>query len=589
MAVNSNGSFVFPRPVAEGRTYSVTVKTQPTSPSQACTVSNGVGTVGIADVTTVAVTCTTNTHSVGGTITGLTGTGLVLQDNGADDLAVISSGAFAFSTPVPEGGAFAVTVKAQPSSPPQTCTVSNGVGTVGSADVMGVVVVCATANLYLSANDGTNGAQLWRTDGTEAGTRMVAAPTFLGSSPKGFTVWQGAIYYAAQGVGTSAALWRGDGTAEGTEMVKDVAVWADGVAANEISDVGWLTPFNGALYFSAYDNTNGKELWKTDGTTAGTVLVADINPGYGSSRPWGFSELDGALYFCATDGVHGVELWKTDGASGGTVMVKDINPGSGDSCYPYREPTVFNGEMYFQASDGIHGNELWKTDGTLAGTVMLKDINPGIGDSLDLQGVWHAWKLVEFDRALYFQAADGAHGAELWKTDGTPEGTVMVKDISPGSYGSVPGDLTPFDGALYFSANEGSYAAEIWKTDGTAAGTVRVTDIGPSADPRGLTACGGGLYFSAYDSAHGVELWKTDGTSAGTAMVADVFAGVGGSSPAGLIAFGGRVFLTASDGANLGQHGTELWSTDGTPGGTVMVRDIAPGYQSSVPQGLTVY
>jgi ELWxxDGT repeat protein len=72
-------------------------------------------------------------------------------------------------------------------------------------------------------------------------------------------------------------------------------------------------------------------------------------------------------------------------------------------------------------------------------------------------------------------------------------------------------------------------------------------------------------------------------------MVADVFAGVGGSSPAGLIAFGGRVFLTASDGANLGQHGTELWSTDGTPGGTVMVRDIAPGYQSSVPQGLTVY
>jgi len=125
---------------------------------------------------------------------------------------------------------------------------------------------------------------------------------------------------------------------------------------------------------------NGFELWKTDGTVAGTVLVKDINPPAtgANSVPHGFTELNGALYFRATTSdVNGYRLWKTDGTTAGTVLVKDINP-LDTRAISY--PVVFtrlNGALYFHADDGVNGIELWKTDGTAAGTQLLKDICPG--------------------------------------------------------------------------------------------------------------------------------------------------------------------------------------------------------------------
>jgi len=142
LTIAGNGHFTFPTTIAAGGTYTVTVKTPPTN--QVCVVANGTGTIGTSAVTDVAVSCTTNTagtHAVGGTIAGLVGSGLTLQNNGGEDLP-ISSGAFLFPGLAP-GAAYAITIKSQPSYPAQDCTVTNGTGVIGNGDVTNVAITCA--------------------------------------------------------------------------------------------------------------------------------------------------------------------------------------------------------------------------------------------------------------------------------------------------------------------------------------------------------------------------------------------------------------------------------------------------------------
>jgi uncharacterized repeat protein (TIGR01451 family) len=217
---------------------------------------------------------------------------------------------------------------------------------------------------------------------------------------------------------------------------------------------------NGTLFFNARDGSSGHELWKSDGTAAGTVLVKDINPGSGGSDPRNLTAVNGMLFFRADDDSSGYELWKSDGTAAGTVMVKDINP---------RYLTVMNGTLFFTADDGGSGRELWKSDGTEAGTVRVKDINPG-SDPSDPVG------LIAVNDVLFFSADDGSNGRELWKSYGTEAGTVLVKDICPGGgsafeYNSY---LTVMNGTLFFSANDGTVGAELWALD------VRLPDLGLS-------------------------------------------------------------------------------------------------------------
>ncbi len=141
-------SFAFPTAIANGAAYAVTVLTQPTNPAQTCSVSSGSGTVSGANVTMVAIACTVNVYTVGGSISGLTGSGLVLQDNAGDNLNVAAKAtSFTFPTAIASGAAYAVTVLTQPSNPAQTCTVSNGSGTVTGANVTKVAIACS-ANVY---------------------------------------------------------------------------------------------------------------------------------------------------------------------------------------------------------------------------------------------------------------------------------------------------------------------------------------------------------------------------------------------------------------------------------------------------------
>jgi ELWxxDGT repeat protein len=276
----------------------------------------------------------------------------------------------------------------------------------------------------------------------------------------------GKVYFEAE-VGTHGReLWKSNGIEAGTVLVKDISA-------------SYLTPVDGTLFFVGEDR-RGEELWTTDGTRAGTVIVANLNPGgMTSDYDYGPASLTAGaatLYFTAADDTHGQELWKSDGTKAGTVLVKDIYPGSVDNAYGYpssSSPTSLRPvgtELYFSAADGIHGRELWKTDGTKRGTVLVKDIEPRHPDSspTSLTGV---------GRTLFFTAEDGVHGQELWKSNGTSSGTVMVKDISRCDARSGPTDLTRVGRRLFFAANDGTHGWELWTSDGTQAGTVLVKDI----------------------------------------------------------------------------------------------------------------
>lgn len=151
LKVVSAGSFTFATRLVIGTKYGVSVKTQPSSPSQTCVVNNGSGTVGSTDVANVTVTCTTIKATVGVTVNGLTGSGLVLQDNGSDDLAVSGNGSLTFATPVESGTLYNVTIKTSPTAPTQVCALANFAGTVGSGNITDVVVSCGPLTLLAGA------------------------------------------------------------------------------------------------------------------------------------------------------------------------------------------------------------------------------------------------------------------------------------------------------------------------------------------------------------------------------------------------------------------------------------------------------
>ncbi|AKJ02388.1 Flagellar hook-length control protein FliK [Archangium gephyra] len=360
-------------------------------------------------------------------------------------------------------------------------------------------------------------------------------------------------------------------TGEAVRLVKDINVIGASADPRELANV------NGTVYFSASDGLNGIELWKSDGTAAGTVLVKDISPGPGSSTPGALTNINGTLYFRATDGVNGVELWKSDGTTAGTVLVKDITPGSGSTSLG--NLTNVNGTVFFSATDGVNGNELWKSDGTAAGTVLVKDIYTGFSGSSPEY-------LTNVNGTLYFSADSATSGKELWKSNGTAAGTVLVKDIHTSwATASNPSGLTNVNGTLFFTATDGVNGVELWKSNGTAAGTVLVKDIfsgSSGSTPAALTNVNGTLYFRATDGVNGVELWKSDGTAAGTVLFKDIASGSSDSTPELLTNVNGTLYFRATDSVN----GGELWKSDGTAAGTVLVKDLYPGSSWGFPEEL---
>jgi ELWxxDGT repeat protein len=188
-------------------------------------------------------------------------------------------------------------------------------------------------------------------------------------------------------------------------------------------------------------------------------------------------------------------------------MVKDImlDGGSNPS-----NLTAVGSTLFFTAYEDLNGTELWKSDGTDAGTVMVKDIATGDCDGSPCSSVPEY--LTAVGNTLYFSAYDDANGDELWKSDGTSGGTVLVKDIWVGpSSGSNPTNLTALGSTLYFSADDGTNRRELWKSDGTGAGTSMVENINPNVGsgsaPMFFSASASTLFFRADNGTVGIELW----------------------------------------------------------------------------------
>ncbi len=427
--------------------------------------------------------------------------------------------------------------------------------------------------LFFTADDGVNGEELWRSDGTAAGTVLVKdiRPSSSWSSPRYLRAVGNTLFFNANdggyesmvyGGGHSTELWKSDGTAAGTVLVKDINPGGDYMVPFG-SNPKNLTAVGSTLYFTADDGVNGEELWKSDGTEAGTVLVRDIRPGSSYSSPYHLTAVGNTLYFTADNGVNGTELWKSNGTAAGTVLVKDIFPGSSYFDPTPRYLTAVGNTLFFHANDGVNGTELWKSDGTAAGTVLVKDIRPGSSSS-------YPKNLTAVGSTLYFTANDGVNGIELWKSDGTAAGTVLVKDIYSGGSGVSPNNLTAVGNTLFFTPIDSVNGRELWKSDGTAAGTVLVKDIRPgysSSLPSNLTAAGNTLFFTAFDDVNGTELWRSDGTAAGTVLVGDIRPGSSGSYPQNLRVVGNTLFFTANNGVN----GEELWAVSTLPVPTLAI------------------
>jgi ELWxxDGT repeat protein len=364
---------------------------------------------------------------------------------------------------------------------------------------------------------------------------------------------------------TGRELWKSDGTTAGTKLVKDINP-GPYPFTSAIMDPLVIGKY---FYFGALSESYGWELWRSDGTTQGTVMVKDINTTF-SSLPKQFVSVGNTFYFSADNGANGRELWKSDGTAGGTAMVKDVNPGAAMSQPEYL--TRVGNELYFTAVTAANGRELWKTDGTEAGTVLVKDVNPGVADA-EIDG------LAVIDNTVFFRAITPGEGLTLMKTNGTTSGTVVVK---PGNLVDEVARITNVNGTVFFSA----FNDQLWKSDGTAAGTVMLKDMQPAVSSAkgvlNIVGVNGSAFFIGNDPLTGRELWKSDGTFAGTVLVKDIYPGSSSSNPDqgfGLYVVGKYVLFTADDNIS----GREMWISDGTADGTYMMQDIFPGPMGSEP------
>ncbi len=538
----------------------------------------------------------------------------------------------------------------------------------------------AGGTLYFGSWTTSSGYDLWKSDGTEAGTGFVADVAIDVYYSSRMADLGGIVYFTSTDGPASSnyELWRSDGTAAGTWRVKDIN---PGTASSSPEN---YAVYGGFLYFAATDGVYGHELWRTDGTEAGTTRLTDLAPGAADAVPYNLTVSHGKLYFStyaiggvfvtdgttitqlatagasviaeghggytifgnysaiyATDGTvagtHALvggyefrniqalagttcferssELWCTDGTSEGTAIVTDtLWVGLGE--YKQRNAWEIGGKLFLEAeTKADREQELWSSDGTTAGTELFLDIAPPPSASVNLSSLTPA-----VGDQLAFVNQAGSDPAELWLSNGTAAGTwqasstvvprsltawndkVVVEgyeDITDGLWlWSTSGELENFyhgqtlnhvgiGDALYF----GDFG-EVVVSHGASGDDVMLKDIeGPigcsgfacvefAASPRGFTDIGGGIIVFSATGVSGPELWSTNGTPGGTTKLADV--GAPFFSPFVSAAVGGKLFFAATDSA-----GEELWTTDGTAAGTARLVDINAGAESSSPADFT--
>jgi len=441
---------------------------------------------------------------------------------------------------------------------------------------------------YFSAQSLSFGRELFRTDGTPESTALVT-DLFPGvGSGVGF---RGAAFannrqFILGRSPTTVALFTNSGALADTTLLKILVTPSEGGSSPAFT----LGTVNDKALFSAITAERGVEIFATDGAASGTTRLRDIFPGDLSSNPTLLASLPGRAVFIASDPNLGIEPWVTDGTVEGTKVLKEISPGPASSLDFFgniTNATLGNSTFLFAADDGVHGRELWKSDGTEGGTVLVKDIFPGTGNGLPVGGGGPEGAVLN-DRLL-FSAGSSGQNFELWSSDGTSSGTTLLVELLAGATGSSPGDFTLYKGKMFFFALTETLGSQLWVTDGTASGTSNVTAVnlpptGIGLLGQGLRVSGDRLYFSAFQPSTGREPWVSDGSAAGTRGLGDLMPGAADSNASNFIFFNDRTFFTAT----APVVGRELWTTDGTPAGTVLFQDINPGPTDSNASGFSI-
>jgi len=424
---------------------------------------------------------------------------------------------------------------------------------------------------------------LWGSDGTSQGTAAlgVLCPTCAPGLLLGST---GSVaFYRVNLVNQDdpkfeTRIWRTDGTSAGTFPVTE-GFQAPFAPMSSLSSLA-----GNRLFFVACTPELGCEPWSSDGTWEGTSPVGEIVPGPGNANIQGIRDIAAAgarAFLIAGDSDATLSLWIADADAHtvkrlrGVPRVRHLVALSGAG----------PGRIFFIGEDTQGGGlEIWTSDGTAAGTREVQTFSSyprllsALGDKL-------------------FFVAPGTDGEELWTSGGTAVGTRALTSFQAPSPFEQTYWLKPLGGKLYFVADDVTHGAELWVSDGTAAGTHLVRAINPPVNPDGdpanfpfldteLTPAGDYLFFRAddgKDGGHGTELWRSDGTPGGTERLTDICAGQCSSVPASITVHAGRVFFAADDGFS----GTELWVSDGTEAGTRLVEDVQPGLDSSAPSLLT--
>ncbi|HEX5154835.1 MAG TPA: T9SS type A sorting domain-containing protein [Parafilimonas sp.] len=299
--------------------------------------------------------------------------------------------------------------------------------------------------LYFSFNDGIHGSEAWKTNGTLKGTVLVKdmRPGAINTSPRKFFIFKNKLFFLGEDDIDTQALYVIN-NAKGTAK-KFFNCGEEGCSA--------FTVWKNKLYFFSDDqvfSSPNNELYASDGTTAGTHIIKQINPN-GSATYFGqIAVANDRLLFAADDGVHGIELWKSDGTVNGTQMVKDIGTGKQEGV-----PTdmiVYKNKVIFQAYEHPASGATWITDGTETGTIKLSDILVSSSGK----------NFVEMNDSLLFVGYVNGHGFELCITDGTAAGTKLAYDINKGIGSGVPDLFTRRDSSLFFTANDDKKGYEIF-------------------------------------------------------------------------------------------------------------------------------